>query len=329
VKEYSAMLRRILVPLDGSALAERAVPYATELAAAAAASLVLVRTSEAHHHIGSGWHTGRSHQAVEAYLAQQLVCLTQMGLMVEMAVPRGSPPEALVAEIEFQRPDLVIMATHARSGLGRALLGGLCDAVIGAGRTPTLLVRASANLAVSPTRPLLPGAKILVPLNGTALAEAGLPIALELARVLRGELVLFQTVSAPPTPYSVPWEFMSPGVFDVQMDWNAGAAVRDAAAYLQLMADFISATTAAQGVVVHTCVQIGQLAEQIRLFAGAPVSSAESRIGLIVMATHGRTGFSRTLLGSTTDEVLRSSDVPLVVVRPPVRTVLPHAARAA
>src|SRR4030088_3464093 len=128
------MLRSIMVPVGSSGSAECAHWYAAELAAAARARLVLVPVDQPAHHAGPG----HAH-------------------------------DALLDEIDRQKPDLVIMTTDEHAGLRHALFGDVVDAVVAAGLAPVLLLRASV-LESSSSRTLL-GRTMLVPLDGSALAE--------------------------------------------------------------------------------------------------------------------------------------------------------------
>jgi nucleotide-binding universal stress UspA family protein len=273
----STMLRRIVFPLDSSARSECALRYAAELASATEARLVLVRAADAAHHAGP-----------------------------------GHALDALVDEIDRQKPDLVVMTTGDHAGLRHAIFGDVADAVVGAGLAPVLLLR-QAVLESSTSRTLL-GRRLLVPLDGSALAETALPAALQLARALHGELILCKAVVASSAPYAVPEELMTVHDVDVQLAWEPSFDVKAAAAYLSGVVDHL--THLAPDVVVHTRVHVGELVEQVRALDATAVTGTEPPVGLIVMATHGRTGLSQALLGSTAHDVLRATNHPLVVVHP-------------
>jgi nucleotide-binding universal stress UspA family protein len=204
------------------------------------------------------------------------------------------------------------MTTDGHSGLRHALFGDVADAVVAAGLAPVLLLRA-AVLESSTSRALL-GRRLLVPLDGSALAEAALPVALQLARALKSELILCKAVMASSAPYAVPEELMTVHDVDVQLAWEPSIDVKAAEAYLSKVVDDL--THRAPDIVIHTRVQVGELVEQVHALDSAAVAGTEPPIGLIVMATHGRAGLSQALLGSTAHDVLRASDHPLVVVHP-------------
>jgi len=305
-------LRSILVPLDGSPLAERAVAYAAELATAAEASLLLVRTAESPRHPHPEQQNAQEPQA-RVYLEEMRSHLHATGVAADVAVPPGHAPEALLAEVDRQKPDLIVATSHGYSGFRHTLLGGVAEAFVAAGRAPVLLLRQSA-VEEAPSFRSLVGRRVLVLLDGSALAEAALPIALELARVLSSELTLFKAVDVYSIPYAVPTELMTVPEHDVQLAWEASFDVKEAEAYLNLVMKRLNRQ--APDTAIRTRIQVGDLVEQVRGFDSAANGGAEADIGLIVMATHGRTGLAEALWRSTALNVLRSTARPLVLVHP-------------
>ncbi len=118
------MYRTILVPLDGSAFGERALPMAMELAQLANSNLVLVRAAEASVIPGVDPTEAqcRAIEEAETYLGGVSRELARQNIQAKSAVPYGRVPKAILLEIEMQHADLVIMCTHGRSGLGRWIL---------------------------------------------------------------------------------------------------------------------------------------------------------------------------------------------------------------
>jgi nucleotide-binding universal stress UspA family protein len=305
--------RRIVVLLDGTALTEPTLAYASELARLAGARLLVVPVSHPHLHLLPRTHVDeREVEEVAASVEQQLERLQASGLAAELVVAPGATPDAVVTEIRSLQPDLVVMATRPHPGLAGPLLDGLADAMIAAQVAPVLLVGAAVPGGQS--GPLLRGAQVLVPLDGSALGEAALPAAVELTRVLQGELVLFQTIPDLLVPYAVPHELRTSEELDVELAWDSSYAIREAQAYLQLAVDRLARE--ADGVHVRTEVRLGGLAEQIRRLQAATASSDPSArgLGLVVMAARPRHGLGRWLLGSTAAEMVQSVTVPVVAV---------------
>jgi nucleotide-binding universal stress UspA family protein len=154
----------------------------------------------------------------------------------------------------------------------------------------------------------LSGQKVLVLLDGSALAETALPIALELARVLDTELILFKAVGVYSVPYAVPTELMTLPDLDVQLAWDASFDVKEAEAYLSLVSERLRSQS--PDTAVHTQVQVGDLVEQVGAFESA------SDIVLIVMATHHRSALAEALRGSAVHDIVRATACPLEVVHP-------------
>jgi nucleotide-binding universal stress UspA family protein len=300
------MLRLILVPLDGSPFAEHALEHAAELATAAHARLVLVRTADSPHHPHLRQPDHRQDHA-ELYLEQVRRRMQQTGVSAEISAPHGQVPEVLLAEIAHQKPDLIVMTSHGDSAPGHSALGGVAEAVVATGQAPVLLLPHSSTEDAPSFRSLV-GRKVMVLLDGSALAETALPVVLELARVLNSELILFKAVGVYSVPYAVPTELMTvPGV-DVQLAWDASFDVKETEAYLSLVTQRLNRQ--GPGTAVHAQVQVGELIEQVRAFESA------ANIGLIVMATHGRSRLAEALRGSTVHDIMQATPCPLVIVHP-------------
>lgn len=146
-------IRRILVPLDGSALAEEVLPHAAALADRMGAALLLLRAipTVAPVALGvegiglaSGWYDSVSEQA-RYYLEEMAAPLRERGIAVQGLVGSMPAAETILAAAETHEVDLVAMSSHARSALGRALLGSVTDRVIRAGEVPVLVTRAAGD----------------------------------------------------------------------------------------------------------------------------------------------------------------------------------------
>ena len=299
-------LQRILVPLDGSPRAEQALRPAAELATAAGARLVLVRTADGSHHTHLGQADHHQEQP-ESYLKEVRRRFRSTGVSMDTAASRGKLPEVVLAELAHQQPDLIVMTSHGHSGPGHTPLGGVAQAVIASGEAPVLLLRESSAEDVFSLRSLA-GRKLLVLLDGSALAEAALPVALEVARVLNGGLILFKAVQVYSVPYAVPTELMTIAEADVQLAWDASFDVKEAEAYLSLVKKRLNRK--APDIAVETQVHVGELIDQ------ALALESNANIGLIVMATHGRSRLGDALRGSTVHDMLRATPCPLLIVHP-------------
>jgi nucleotide-binding universal stress UspA family protein len=293
------MYQIILLPLDGSPLAERALPYATLVARASGAVLVLVRAAQAAHG-GAGDGDKRAQQAeavreAEDYLAAVVGALARQEgqLPVETVVRYGPAAEAILQETRLREAGLVVMATHGRSGLGRWLYGSVADTVLRHATVPILLVPATAVYDWPQDR----RPRMLLPLDGSELAAAILAPAGELATTLQATLLLLQVVEPVVSPYS---ELYGAAPFDpsARLTW--------AREYLEQMA----AALRGRGHTVAIHAEVGPAASTIAAVA------RQQRADLIAMATHGRSGLARLVLGSVATGVLQLAGRPLLLVRP-------------
>jgi nucleotide-binding universal stress UspA family protein len=148
-------LDKILVPLDGSALAESAIPKAVEMARIGLSSLLLVRAAEAHTLPGAD-PTEAQVEAVrdaEDYLKSVADRLARDGVRnLETSVWYGPAASAIVDAAKLRKVDLIVMTTHGRSGLGRLFLGSVAESVLRGTSTPILLLRAPGAPVQEPGR---------------------------------------------------------------------------------------------------------------------------------------------------------------------------------
>ncbi len=290
-------IERILVPLDGSDLAEQALGIAREVGAAAGAGVVLVRVVPPIPVLAPGQRPEIEAQLqaeAGAYLEKIAGQLRGLGLDVEPVVVREADVSgALLEQARLKGADLIVMSTHGHSGLGRWIYGSVTEGVLARSPVPVIAVRASQR-----PRPFSPATKpprILVPLDGSEFGEAAVPVAAELARLLNGSLILTEVV----------W---------LEVPEVAGAVrvtveqqINDAMVYLERLA----ATLRSQGVKATSELEVGFTIVD-RLLEVARRVDAD----LIAMSTHGRTGLVELLFGSVTLGLLRRSELPILVVRP-------------
>lgn len=292
------MYRTLLVPLDGSEYGERALPLAMTLARHLGAKLVLMRAASASVFPGVD-STQAELRAIEesrTYLEGVKAGLAGQGVSVDTAVPYGDAAEAIVQAIGARDADLVVMCTHGRSGLGRWIYGSVAEKVLSLSTVPVLLVRptgAATKLELEPAQ-----ASLLVPLDGSAFAESVLPHAKALACQLGKRIVLLRMIEPPMSAYAFAEAALVAAPSEVP--------VREAEAYLEKVAERL----VEPGLTVQTIVREGWAADAIAY------ECQEWQSGLIAMATRGRSGVARFLLGSVAVEVVRRSPLPVMLVRP-------------
>lgn len=296
------MYKQILVPLDGSTFAEAALPLALGLSQRTRAGIHLVSVVEPIPAFAYEEWEAAAREWSENYMENVAERIRgESGGEVSTGLRSGHVVETLLTEAGVNHADLIVMATHGRGALSRAWLGSVADAVMRQAKMPVLFVRPSEG-PVPATGAASGMETILVPLDGSDLSEEALEHATELGELFGSAYHLtrvvanFIDIASPYLPYTV------------QMNQNLLVdAKASAAAYLEERADRMRR----RGLRVTTSVAIdGQ--------AGHGILSEAEAVGcdLIAMATHGRTGMGRLVLGSAADKVLRGTHLPLLLYRP-------------
>jgi nucleotide-binding universal stress UspA family protein len=293
------MIRSLLVPLDGSPFGEQALPLALALTRGAHAALQMV-----HVHVPIASAYSGNELAANLYLDAEMrlherdylrrvtdrVAGEEPG-QVTSALLEGPVVEALREHMLSHGTDLVVMTTHGRGPFTRFWLGSVVDQMIRQLPVPVLLVRPRDNGAAR----VVPR-HLLVPLDGSPLAEQVLTPALEVARTLAADVALLRVVEMPSEG--------RPAGLDPAMLRRCEVEARG---YLEEVAGRLRES----GVRVTTRVVVD------RRPAAAILEAAEAHDGtLIALATHGRGGLARLLLGSVADKVIRGATAPVLVYRP-------------
>jgi nucleotide-binding universal stress UspA family protein len=282
------MFRTLIVPLDGSELAERALPYAAQLAAASGARLALVRS------------ISTAKEQAENYLRE---CAARITPHVEVitATPPGDAAANILEQAEQHHADAIVMATRGRTGLGHLVQGSVAENVLAHSRVPVLLVYGRPGDAAPP--PFDPTtARILVPLDGSTFAEAAVYVARQMLG-MAGELVLTTVARAPEHV-----ERDESGHVRAYLDQQEESLTREAHAYLHQVIKELK--TGDPDLHATLDVRIGEPAE------GIVAVESDRNADLVVMSTHGRTGVGRAVMGSVAGEVLRSGRAPVMLVGP-------------
>ncbi len=293
------MPEHILVPLDGSPSSEAAIPFARALAERTGATVTLFRTASSAPTLGNlSEHQKHAVEDSGRYLSGVAERLRAEGLLVQTAVGSGLPAPSITNEITSRSIDLLVMATHDPTGRQRWVRGGVIESVIRHVEVPVLVVCASGDPAMADrfrTQPLL-----VVPLDGSELAEVALPVAEDLATKLHGRLLLVGAVAH--VGRGDPLRQGSPASLGEQ---DFRQIQQDAREYLEATASRLGAH-----VEVATDLLTGDPASEINRRAEGANAAA------IVMATHGRTGLLRELLGSVARQVVHSGSTPVLLVHP-------------
>ncbi len=299
------MLDRILVPLDTSPVAEQVLPYVRLLAKQLEQPVHLLSVivdGEALNPLTSLPDAAiaslmqHRQQYAQKYLDATRARLEADGIEVTTEVRMGRVADEIAFSALSQATGLIAMATHGRVGPERWFLGSASDGVLRTAPCPVLLIRPHEQAALQ--TPSI--SQVLVPLDGSSSAEQAVPYASFIAKAFKAPALIVRTV--PTTwlgtadPYT-PDTGMSPELLEI-LETDAKDCVARTAEQLER-----------QGIRTKTHAALGEAAGTITDFARATPGT------LVVMASHGRTGLGRTLLGSVADRVVRSSAAPVLVVR--------------
>jgi nucleotide-binding universal stress UspA family protein len=299
------MFKNILVPLDGSALSERALGPALAIGQQDGATVTLVRTPVAEVAIvptvelfgnfslrGLDEATAAAGREAASYLRQLERALARPAVTIRSEVVDGDPAQAILTTAEARHADLIVMSTHGYSGVTRWIMGSVTERVLAHARCPVLVIRSEAPLN-----------KMLIPLDGSALSETALGPGLEVASALDAGVTLFRAVRNVPGYYIEELEQVERGLgLRLQSELSG-----EAEAYLRGLTE----TQAGRRTSVDIAVRSGAAADAILNYAEA------AGVDVVAMATHGRTGAQRWVYGSVTEKILRNSQgFAMLVIRP-------------
>ncbi len=296
------MFRHILVPLDGSQLAEEALSYAALLGRSYECRVTLLQVIEpvdtdlppsAGAFLLQAADSAR--QAAQEYLQRQAEALSITGAKVDTRVMLG-PVAASINDFAIEEDvDLITMATHGRSGLGRWLVGSIADKVLHLAECPMLVIRPKALGQTGEVHLN----SILALLDGSPPAEEVLPYVTDIAQRLGVSVMLVQVVPTAAMLYLGTEYTAVPIDVDSMLEQTATEYLRSVATRLE-----------GDAVRCETVVLKGDPASMISDYAKTAPNS------LLALTAHGRSGLARTMLGSVTDRLIRDSGHPIFVLPP-------------
>ena len=301
------MNKRIIVPLDGSQLAEQVVPYVKLLARGLGAEVRLLRAfdsvpadmSDPEHGLYLDRLTANFHNTALDYLEGVAAGLRSAGVTTTCEAHEGSPAELIISDAEGDPEALVAMSTHGRSGVGRWFLGSVADKVLHATGNPLLIIRPKENVELDGAI-----AQAIVPLDESPMAEQALSYVVPIARALGLRVTLVRLTPTVADYYrfgGYPYDYSAPQGTDTSEIVDAAAAE-----YLKGVAERLraEAVPSVEERIVHGSAAAGIL----DLAQEAPDS-------MVIMTTHGRSGIGRWVLGSVADRVVRKAGVPVLMIR--------------
>ena len=320
------MYSRILTPLDGSSLSEQVLPYVRQLAFGLAVPVTLITVAEPVTPV-----VGRSDSPeppeyesdthledhAGSYLNGVASGLREGRLEVSTVTPPGTPAHEIVAEAERTPGTLIAMSGHGRAGVARGGLGSVADRVLHLTTSPLLIVR-SGEEGTSHEEQF---SRVVLPVDGSALAEEVIPYMVPVARELDlpVELVRVMPTWDEYLRRAAAPEFYNP-TFESMAESMAAQVETEAAGYLEQLKGRLQ--------------QEGIGTVETRLIQGDPAAAIidvanESPDRLVAMTTHGRSGVGRWVMGSVADRVVRNSGGPVLLLRSSGDHPLPYLRPAA
>jgi len=284
------MWKKILVPLDGSDLAELALPYAQELAGAFNSELILLHVSEPSEQEYLHMH--------QLYLDKIAVQTKKLVEKVTPLVISGKPAEAIVKFTEKNDIRLIVMASHGSSGIIPWATGGIADKVIDATGVPLLLIKATKPWRKTKEKHLI--SSILLPLDGSETGEAAITRVKELKSRLEAEVILLEVV-----PEGRHLRTIGGLDYILYPEQELETFKAEAREYLDKVYERLQRGKGELKVEIRS----GDVAKEILNFA------REKRASLIAISSHGHSGMTKWVFGSTAQKVIQDSPIPVLVVK--------------
>lgn len=281
------MLERILVPLDGSEVAEAILGQVCRLLRLNDASVILFEAVPVPVQPGVEYAPLLSDLKAEAerYISALEGQLAKEGVKSRGVVRVGGEATAILDAAKEEKATMIAMATHGRSGFSRFVFGSVAEKVMRASEVPVLMVRSYRDSAVGADRtPVqeIPFRKILVPIDGSEKSLAVLPYVKSFAKAVGASVLVL-------------------GVVEPTAEGKAGEG--------EPLVRIAVKDLAQAGIPVDPVIRLGDPASEIL------DATKRHGVDLLAMSTHGRSGPSRWVMGSVTEKVLRSATVPMLVVR--------------
>ena len=294
----AAVIQQVAVALDGSAFSEAALPVAERIARMFDATLVLLTVLPARgalRILPKGRSSGNPLEAgqveTELYLSELAGKYRTAGIRTDYYLAAGPVAQAIDTMVRELDADLLVMSTHGRSGIGRFMLGSNASAAIQVSSRPVLLMRPQAAGTATPLV-----RKVLAPLDGSSAAERVLPWMQAVAAVVECEFIL---LVVPEVPEPAMYGAMAEAVDDLRQRAEANSQ-----RYLAQM----TARLTDLGLQVRPVVGGSRPATAILELA------EQEEVDLILLATHGRGGVDRLIIGSVADRVVHHSTCPVFLL---------------
>lgn len=280
------MIRKILVPLDGSKLAEQAIEPAIEITQAWHGEIILMRvpiyidsriqSTPAYDFLVTNEDVQPSYDNTVEYLQTIREQKSRPNINIRTIIGEGDRAGAIVDKALIENVDLIVMSTHGRTGISRFVFGSVTAKVLRQAHCPVLVIRQPGEIS-----------HILITLDGSPLAEEAIAPGLTLARSFNSRVTLLRVQQAGGDPD--------------QIDVMEGAE--------QYLQDIVAINRSFPNQ-IEWVIKTGPVAESILDYA------ENNKVDLIAMTTHGRTGLRRWVYGSVTEKVLYAVSRAMLIIRP-------------
>ncbi len=315
---HAKMYRKVVVPLDGSELAEEVLPHVVEMIRGRDSRVYLLSVTPMMRGVArpvvdlrpDGEERQRVEQELKEYLRKVASRLESVAAEVEVTVRSGRPADEILTFADNVGADLIAMTTHGRSGIRDWIFGSVADRILRGATCPVLLVRAGQTKLRTTYQ------RILIPLDGSELAEQILPYVKAFIRSSRTfppeeitHIFLLSVLTTGLGDRTVTLLTSYPPGLQL-----SATALRYAEVEMQRYLRSVAAVLRDHGAIVHIGVRQGAPAYEILTYA------AEVEADLIGMTTHGLSGLSRWVYGNVAGKVLQGAHSPVFLVRPTSET---------
>ncbi|WP_273838594.1 universal stress protein [Halococcus sp. PRR34] len=287
------MFETILLPTDGSNGATAAFDYVLDIAAMHDATVHILNVADTTRDSViqiQGDVIDVLEQEGEQIVRDAADRAHQRGITTVTEVLQGEPYSTILDYAELRDVDVIAMPTHGRQGLERLLLGSTTERVVRRAESPVLTIRPDSDVTVTH-----PYQNVLVPTDGSDCAREALETGVDVATAETAGLHLLSVVDV--TSLGVDVRIQMKVKF---LEENATEIVEDATEFaMDASVDPVSGS-----VVLGTSIH-----DEILSYVD------EHDVDLVVLGTHGRTGFDRYMLGSVTEKLVRTSPIPVLTVR--------------
>lgn len=285
------MYQRILVPLDGSRLAEQVIPYVEVLAKRLNSQVMFITVCPPGNSAG---------QSLTEYVETKAEEIQSRGVKVKAVYLEGEPAATIIDFAADNDISLITILTHGRTGISHWSLGSIASKVVQRSHIPVLLIRSSQQEVTSADAEMR---KILVTLDGSQFAEAVIPYIESLARAMESRVTLLRVAEPLNLPQLAAYREREnyERQFIIKLE-------REAQRYIARKKN----TLRTRGIKVDSVLLRGKPVEVIIRYA------EDESINLIAMTTHGFSGITKWAYGSVAAKVIEVASKPMLLVRPPL-----------